>query len=170
MAYRFNPFTNNLDDVGDGSPSAGDITTINNVGPDGAGNFSITSSSGTITITNIPNGQNIEVTNPAPEDGVVFLQTSSYVVLPGDRIIVFLASPPITLTIPFANTNIGRCITVKAISSSHPISISNGADSIAGDGAFTGTYVLDTDGGAIDLWAVEPSTTSPTGTGIWVTA
>lgn len=48
------------------SPSDNGILTINDVSPDVDGNFALTSSGSTITISNIPNGQNIEVANPAP--------------------------------------------------------------------------------------------------------
>jgi hypothetical protein len=130
-------------------PTGGNINVI------GEGNITVTGDPGTSTLT-ISAGQS------------VFLQIDSYVIQPTDRIISFLANPPITITLPLADANIGRCITIKAISGSHPITISNGSDAISGDGAFAGSYIIDTDGGAIDIWAVEPSTTSPTGTGIWV--
>lgn len=78
-SWVYNPFTRNFDATIDVTSIAG-IDTINGVFPDGSGNFSITSAAGTIDITNITNGQNIEVANPAPpsiaETNIVYVDSA----------------------------------------------------------------------------------------------
>jgi len=56
--FKYNVFTHKLDLVGLGNTING-ITTIDNVGADGSGNFVIESTDGSITITDVPNGINL---------------------------------------------------------------------------------------------------------------
>lgn len=58
-SFKYNPFTNNLDEVGTGNGNLV-VSTINNIEPDENGNFSITGS-GLVEITETENGIDIDV-------------------------------------------------------------------------------------------------------------
>lgn len=162
--WVYNPFIDNFDATLDASSVSG-IDTINNTLPDGSGNFTISSPNATITFTSVTAGLEAEVTTTNSD--VVFLEANTYAIQPNDRIIAVLFSGPIDITLPSADTNIGRCITIKACTNSVPINITNGADVIFGDGSGTGIYSINNDGGSVDIWAVSPSS-GPLGFGVWV--
>ena len=54
--FKFNPFTHKLDLVGTGGGGGGGILTINSIGPDGGGNFTLESTDGSITFADVANG------------------------------------------------------------------------------------------------------------------
>lgn len=58
----YNPFTDNLDYRGASGGGGGGISTINSVGPDGGGDYTLTSGDGSVTFTPTANGQDLSAT------------------------------------------------------------------------------------------------------------
>lgn len=60
--WAYNPLTGNLDRVGDGSaPPGGVVLTINDLPPNGDGDFTIESGDGTVEVTDLPNGIDLSI-------------------------------------------------------------------------------------------------------------
>lgn len=61
MPFVYNPFTNNLDNTGSGGGGGGGVQTINGISPDGAGEFTIESTDGSVGIAPTANGVDLSV-------------------------------------------------------------------------------------------------------------
>jgi len=61
-SLKFNPFTKKLDYVGSGGGPGSGILTINTIGPDGGGDFTLESLDGSITFAPVANGLNLSAT------------------------------------------------------------------------------------------------------------
>lgn len=59
--WSYNPFTGNIDRIGDSGPGSGALFTINGVPPDVDGNFEIESSDGSVVITPLADGIDLSV-------------------------------------------------------------------------------------------------------------
>ena len=104
MPIQYNPFTNNLDLVGTVSSGGGPINTINSQGPVG-GNYTLTSTAGTITITNSAGNSNFEVSTVIKGYTSISSANSPYTVLATDYFIsVDTSAGQVTINFPNAPT------------------------------------------------------------------